>query len=251
MGPGDSGVSPSVATPGAAARPTVTRDSDSGHNGADPGDPNAGDPNRIGADTPAEPGVADLARDAVAFGRAWLNLVAGEVAGFVGGDAALGVHPLDVRHAVKNARPFAGDHLEAQPGDRVGVREGAFLDRADDLAAAVALPGGSCVVRADDAISAGIRVEHRLGSDEDPAHSVPAVDLHALGKHVRRDFVSGRYSQLLPFAQVRATLIIAGQYRGNQGKQEQNEGRSRQLERVSAQRGRLLWWIHGKPSFRR
>jgi len=76
MGPGDSGVSPSAAEPAAVARPTADAAAtepgpiDSESTGADP----------VSAAAPHEPGVTDLARDAIAFGRAWLNLVAGEAA---------------------------------------------------------------------------------------------------------------------------------------------------------------------------
>src|SRR5262249_54805268 len=89
-------------------------------------------------------------------------------AGGGGGEAAGGVDPLDVGHPVENTRSVARYCSEEQPGDGGGVGGAALENHADHLAAADALPGGTGIVAADDAVPAGVGEQHRFGPLEDP-----------------------------------------------------------------------------------
>src|SRR5262245_14554513 len=96
-----------------------------------------------------------------------------------GGDTSNGVYALDVCNLGENARSVAVNSPEQQPGHRTGIWRGAIDNRPDDIAAAVAFPGGTGIVNADDSVSPTAGIEHRLGPLEDPTGAVPPPDLHA------------------------------------------------------------------------
>src|SRR4051794_3337597 len=77
------------------------------------------------------------------------RLLANERAGGRGCVAASGVNALDEGHAVEDAGAFGRDRLQLQPGDGGGVRGATGQTPCNHFAAAVALPGGAGVVRAD------------------------------------------------------------------------------------------------------
>src|SRR5687768_12044825 len=110
------------------------------------------------------------------------HLLANEVAGIGRCRATDRVHALDELHAMKHARTV-GDRGQQEPGNGVRVRRTAVHDRADQFAAAVALPDGSCrsrVVRADDAVPPGVGRQDRRRPDKAPGTTRPSIDLDAV-----------------------------------------------------------------------
>src|SRR4051794_4081287 len=59
--------------------------------------------------------------------------LAREVTGSRGGLAALGEQPLNEGHSLERAMSLVGGRSQLEPGDRVGVRDATFEDRADHL----------------------------------------------------------------------------------------------------------------------
>src|SRR5207249_9631693 len=83
-----------------------------------------------------------------------------------GSYAAHSVDPLNVGDAMENAGSIARYFLEQQPGNRRGIGCAALESFAHDLAAAIALPGRSGVMRAYFSVITSVGVQDSGRRDE-------------------------------------------------------------------------------------